>query len=53
MREIQRALGISTTSIVDYHLRHLELRGLIARTPKIARSITLIEDQAQTDLHQS
>lgn len=41
IRQIQAALGISSTSVVDYNLDLLEKRGLIRRQPRSSRSITL------------
>jgi len=41
IRQIQAALGISSTSVVDYNLDLLEKRGLIRRRPRASRSITL------------
>ncbi len=41
IRQIQVALGISSTSVVDYNLDVLEKRGLIRRRPRASRSITL------------
>jgi repressor LexA len=37
--EIQKALGISSTSVVDYHLRALDEEGLITREPEVSRGI--------------
>jgi repressor LexA len=37
--EIQKALGISSTSVVDYHLRALEEEGFITREPEVSRGI--------------
>jgi len=37
--EIQKALGISSGSVVDYHLRGLEEEGAITREPETARGI--------------
>jgi len=37
--EIQRALNISSKSVVKYHLDALEEEGLIDREPKVARGI--------------
>ncbi len=44
IRQIQAALGISSTSVVDYNLDLLEKRGLIRRRPRASRSITLAEE---------
>jgi repressor LexA len=41
IRDIQAALGISSTSVVDYNLDNLEKRGLITRRRRSSRSITL------------
>jgi repressor LexA len=40
--EIGQALGISSKSVVLYHLRRLERAGCIERTPRIARGIRLL-----------
>ena len=37
--EIQKALGISSGSVVDYHLKALEEEGAITREPEVARGI--------------
>lgn len=37
--EIQKALGISSSSVVDYHLKALEEEGVITREPEVARGI--------------
>jgi len=39
--EIQRALGISSKSVVDHHLRALEREGLIRRDAQVARGIAV------------
>ena len=39
MGEIQKALGISSTSVVDYHLKGLEEEGFITRDPEVSRGI--------------
>jgi len=46
IRQIQTALGLSSTSVVDYNLDLLEKRGLIRRQPRSSRSITLVEGPA-------
>lgn len=43
IREIQAALDLSSTSVVDYNLEALQKRGLIQRQPRSSRSITLTE----------
>ncbi len=47
VREIGQAVGISSTSVVNYNLRRLEEKGLISRSPAISRGIRLT-DEAQT-----
>ena len=42
IREIQGALGISSTSVVTYHLGVLQDLGLIRRTPHVSRSIVVL-----------
>ncbi len=42
IRDIQRELGISSTSVVDYNLKVLEGRGLIHRNKNISRGIELV-----------
>ena len=42
IREIQAALGLSSTSVVDYNLNLLQKRNLIHREPRSSRSITLV-----------
>src|SRR5512136_1324655 len=41
IRQIQTALGLSSTSVVDYNLTLLEKRNLIRRDAHRSRSITL------------
>jgi len=41
VRDLARELGISSTSVVDYHLRRLEQAGWIARDPRFSRGIRL------------
>lgn len=41
VREIARGLGISTPSVVQYHLNALEREGYIRRDPEVFRSIQL------------
>ena len=45
VREIQRACGISSTSVVDYNLRILHREGYISRRPDIARGIELSQER--------
>jgi repressor LexA len=44
IREIGAAVGISSTSVVDYHLRALEKANAIRRCSDVSRGITLVED---------
>ncbi len=41
MGEIQKALGLSSKSLVEYHLKALEEEGVIDREPEVARGIDL------------
>lgn len=43
IRDIMEATGISSTSVVRYHIIKLERAGVIERTPGVARSYVLIE----------
>lgn len=47
VRDIQQALGISSTSVVDYHLERLEETGHIMRTSHKARSIRVTDGEAK------
>lgn len=49
IREIQNALGISSTSVVDYNLRVLEDRNLIRRNRSISRGIELTSTDSRSD----
>ena len=40
-REIMGVLGISSTSVVAYHLRVLESQGVLRKPSRLARAITL------------
>ena len=44
IREIGSATGISSTSVVDYHLRALERMQLLRRDSDVSRGITLVGD---------
>jgi repressor LexA len=48
IRDIQRELGISSTSVVDYNLNALEQRHFIRRNRNISRGIELTYRQPQT-----
>jgi len=39
MGEVQTALGLSSKSLVEYHLKALEEEGVITREPQVARGI--------------
>ncbi|MBI2866313.1 MAG: transcriptional repressor LexA [Chloroflexi bacterium] len=43
IREIQRACQLSSTSVVEYHLRALERAGLIRRDPDVSRGVELLD----------
>ena len=43
-REIAAGVGVSSTSVVGYHLRRLEKRGLIERVAGVARSISVVDE---------
>src|SRR5437763_7956123 len=47
VREIGRAAGISSTSVVDYNLNVLEKGGHIRRDREISRGIELLGDTAE------
>lgn len=42
IREMGRAVGISSTSVVDYNLQVLEKRGLVERDREVSRGIRLV-----------
>jgi repressor LexA len=42
IRDIKAAVGISSTSVVELHLKELEEQGLIRRGPGASRSIVVI-----------
>lgn len=41
IREMQDGLGVSSSSVIAYNLKHLETAGLITRAPDTARGIVL------------
>jgi len=45
LREVADGCGITSTSVVAYHLDKLAIQGRIRRTPGIARSIVLVEEE--------
>ncbi len=48
VRDIQSACGISSTSVVDYHLRVLEREGYIRRHPEVSRGIELADNSPRS-----
>ena len=44
IRDIQKACGISSTSVVDYNLRLLQRDGYLRRKPDVARGIELLDE---------
>lgn len=47
-RDIQAAIGVSSTSVARYHIKLLETAGLVVSTPGAARSIRLPGGEAAT-----
>jgi repressor LexA len=45
MEEIRRAKGLSSKSLVVYHLKALVAAGLIEHTPNVSRGLRLVETQ--------
>lgn len=45
IREIGAAVGIPSTSVVNYNLEALEKKGLLARRPDVSRGLTLVEKE--------
>ena len=43
VRELCSAVGISSTSVVNYNLKRLEEKGLLVRNPEVSRGITLLD----------
>ncbi len=43
LREILKGCDISSTSVVDYHIRRLEKTGYLTRIPMACRTIVLTE----------
>jgi repressor LexA len=48
IREIGQAVGITSTSVVDYNLRALEREGLIRRDREVSRGLGLVQAKPQT-----
>jgi len=47
IRELMKATGITSSSVVRYYLDKLEEAGLIERVPRVARGIILKRKAAQ------
>lgn len=47
IREIGEAVGISSTSVVNYHLKALQRQGLIQRDPAVSRGLKLVEGESR------
>jgi len=43
IRDIMDATGVSSTSVVKYHILKLERAGALRRTPRVARSYVVVE----------
>ena len=50
IRDIQNALGISSTSVVDYNLKVLEQRNYIRRNRNISRGIEVMHRTGRRDI---
>jgi repressor LexA len=50
IREIGEAVGIASTSVVNYNLNKLVDRGLIERAPKVSRGLWLTTDDDSKEL---
>lgn len=46
IREIGEAVGIASTSVVNYNLNKLVERGLLERAPDVSRGLRLVKDEA-------
>jgi repressor LexA len=47
IRDIGRALGISSTSVVDYNLKALERAGYLHREREVSRGVRLVDEVEQ------
>jgi repressor LexA len=47
-REIGKAVGISSTSVVDYNLKRLAKKGLITRDPLVSRGLRFAKETAMS-----
>lgn len=43
IREIQEDLSLSSTSVVDYHIKQLVAKGWLVRRPRSSRALTFKE----------
>jgi repressor LexA len=50
IREIGEAVGISSTSVVNYNLNALEKKGMIERDRNVSRGLRVVEDGQQSTL---
>ena len=50
VREIGRAVGISSTSVVNYNLNILERKGLIERDKEVSRGIKMVGEAGPTGI---
>lgn len=50
IRDIQNALGISSTSVVDYNLKVLEQRNYIRRNKNISRGIEVVHKTTKNNI---
>ncbi|MGH2550706.1 MAG: transcriptional repressor LexA [Thermomicrobiales bacterium] len=50
IRDIQNALGISSTSVVDYNLKVLEQRNYIRRNKNISRGIEVVHKASKNNV---
>jgi repressor LexA len=50
IRDIQNALGISSTSVVDYNLKVLEQRNYIRRNKNISRGIEVVHKTSKNNI---
>jgi repressor LexA len=49
IRDIGKAVGISSTSVVNYNLNILERDGHIARDPEVSRGLRLVGESAERE----
>lgn len=50
IRELGEVVGISSTSLVNYHLKRLEALGHIRRNPDVSRGIQLVQEPSGANL---